>query len=375
MAGPSVSRSRLLLFVLLSAVALQLLVAGRYTLWSAVGRRGGAGGLDEATVAAALEAEAAALAALTAAAAASVQAAADAAAAAAAVASPSPTPPPLTCGPARFCAAAAWVPGTALPAFLPQLRTPAFAREWPPESGPQLVPTTPGLTALVAADNDGATRAAWGGGWRTPIVIVPSVYTEYAHTMPGWVVASLWSSFRSLYLYQRTDASAPRFAPNFGTESGVYFRFIVDHYDDLPDITVFVHMYPEAHNLRWLEWVHALRPNASFFSLSDYFIDVRAFDEVMTDSPYSFWAEQCLRNLFEDAGEPLPPGERLIVSQWCCAEVFASREMIRRRPKAVYEKILRRIGTPPGLCHLGAPARTDMYHRIEDPRWLAGEER
>lgn len=236
------------------------------------------------------------------------------------------------------------------------------------------MPMTPGLNYLIRHDNDLEQRARWGGKWRTPVVIVPSVYREYDETVPGWVVSSLWSSFRSLYLYQRTDEAAPRYAPNFGTESGVYYRFIVDHYDALPDFMVFVHMYPEAHNERWLQWVHAMRDNLTFSSLNDFFVEERLFSEVMLGSPWSFFAEQCLRDIFEDVGATLPAKEPLLANGWCCAQVMASRDQIRKRPKAVYEKILRRIGTPPGLCHLGAPMRKDTWYDSADPSQFSGEE-
>ena len=274
------------------------------------------------------------------------------------------TDEPEGCGYGRYCELAKWNPGDPLPEYVARPHA-SFETEWPPEHGPESVKTTRGLTHLLNRENDEAVRKEWGGRWRTPVVIVPAVFSELDDKIPGWYVSSLWSKFRSLYLYQRRYPDLPRFAPNYGTESGVYYRFIVDHYENLPDITVFVHSYPEAHNLQWLEWVHALRPNATFASLSDFFVEQRAFDEMMEgengENPYLFFAEQCLRDIFEDIGSPLPAGERLTANQWCCAQVIASREQIRRHPKAVYERILQRVGTPPGLCHLGAPPRTDTY--------------
>jgi hypothetical protein len=277
------------------------------------------------------------------------------------------TPPHEPAPAERYSELSKWRVGDPLPPYVGRPSA-GWAQEWPPEHGPASVPSSPGLLHLLTRDNDEAVRARdYGGRWRTPVVVVPAVYNELDETVPGWYVASLWSGFRSLYLYQRRDPDAPRYAPNFGTESGVYYRFIVDHYDDLPDVTVFVHSYPEAHNEQWLEWVHALRPNATYASMTHhiFFVTARAFDEIFAgeggENPFMFQGEQCLRDIFDDAGAPLPPRARLIANQYCCAQVVVSRDQIRARPKAAYEKILRRIGTPPGLCHLGAPPRTDTF--------------
>jgi hypothetical protein len=68
------------------------------------------------------------------------------------------------------------------------------------------------------------------------VVIVPAVYREWDDgRWPDW------TKDRTVYLYQRTNSSAPRYCQNTGFEAGVYLRFIVDFYDDLPDRTIFVH--------------------------------------------------------------------------------------------------------------------------------------
>lgn len=67
------------------------------------------------------------------------------------------------------------------------------------------------------------------------VIIIPAVYREWDDGWPDWTQG------REIFLYQRTNASAPNFAPNYGLEGGVYLKYLVDHYDDLPDIMVFVH--------------------------------------------------------------------------------------------------------------------------------------
>ena len=48
--------------------------------------------------------------------------------------------------------------------------------------------------------------------------------------------------------------------PNVGYEAGVYLRFVMDHYDDLPEQMAFIQDQPEMHNRQWLEWIQCLLP-------------------------------------------------------------------------------------------------------------------
>ena len=70
-------------------------------------------------------------------------------------------------------------------------------------------------------------------------VIVPSVYKEWELGMPDWMTsAKIQQQYGfSTFLYQKLDPNAPNFiAKNRGTEAGVYLRYVVDHYENLPDI-------------------------------------------------------------------------------------------------------------------------------------------
>ena len=72
--------------------------------------------------------------------------------------------------------------------------------------------------------------------WNTSLVVVPAVYREWGYPVrpPHWLAAQAL-----VYQYQRLNASAKCFAENVAFESGVYLRFIVDHYHALPAHTVF----------------------------------------------------------------------------------------------------------------------------------------
>ena len=82
------------------------------------------------------------------------------------------------------------------------------------------------------------TKSATPSPWPKPIVIVPAVWHEWDGGRPPWATDS--SLPWTVFVYQRHDPAAPLFAPNFGYEGAIYLRFIVDHYDTLPNFTAFV---------------------------------------------------------------------------------------------------------------------------------------
>jgi hypothetical protein len=67
--------------------------------------------------------------------------------------------------------------------------------------------------------------------------VVASVYREWGQTPapPAWLTAQ-----HPVWLYQRLTNAAACYAPNRGFESGIYLRFIVEHYESLPAVMVFV---------------------------------------------------------------------------------------------------------------------------------------
>jgi hypothetical protein len=194
--------------------------------------------------------------------------------------------------------------------------------------------------------------------WRTPVVVVPSAYDELTADTPGYLLHLLDSPRASLYMYQRLEPDSARYAHNVGYETGLYLRFVVDHYDDLPEVVVMVHGIPDAHNPDWLRWVGCLRPNMTFTSLNTEWVDRAVQGDAAVESfePYQLWVEQCMRDVIELAtGAPHPPGARIPLRTYCCAQFAVHSSVIRRRPKAVWQELYARFGEPPGVCHRGAP--------------------
>ena len=93
-------------------------------------------------------------------------------------------------------------------------------------------------------------------------VVVPAVYKEWTANTPEvsiicfyeyylntriYIINMQWATSEKIqaqhnftvFMYQKLDPSKSNYVVNRGSEGGVYLRYIVDHYDDLPDIMVY----------------------------------------------------------------------------------------------------------------------------------------
>ncbi|KAF2848214.1 hypothetical protein T440DRAFT_481058 [Plenodomus tracheiphilus IPT5] len=150
-----------------------------------------------------------------------------------------------------------------------------------------------------------------------------------------------------LVIYEVDNPNAENKVPkNKGREAMVYLTYIIDHYDDLPDTTIFMHAHRHAwHNNILLgldagamikrlnhervarmgymnvrchhdpgcpDWIHMDRPGGDF----DFF---HKPEEI-------YWR----RNIWEEIhpGAPIPPS----ISGICCAQFAVSRQRIREVP-------------------------------------------
>ena len=82
---------------------------------------------------------------------------------------------------------------------------------------------------------DDAARGARRQPWPTPIVVVVAAFNEYDPTSPPqWMHDERQLTF---YVYQRVNATAPNYSPNFGQDGGMIVQFVRDHYVNLPQYT------------------------------------------------------------------------------------------------------------------------------------------
>lgn len=93
-------------------------------------------------------------------------------------------------------------------------------------------------------------------------VLVPAVYDEYDQNIPSWLLR--WP----VWIYQRRFEDLPLFCPNYGHEGGVYLKFIVDFYDNLPEKIAFIQASPTWHFYGWEGIVRCLKPEINFTTLA-----------------------------------------------------------------------------------------------------------
>jgi hypothetical protein len=98
--------------------------------------------------------------------------------------------------------------------------------------------------------------------WNATYVVVPAVYEEYDNHDEGappelLAVMKARSDFDWIRM-QRKDPEAPHYCWNSHTEVGVYLCFVVEFYDDLPDVMIFHHADPFPHNKLFWEWAQVI---------------------------------------------------------------------------------------------------------------------
>jgi hypothetical protein len=215
-------------------------------------------------------------------------------------------------------------------------------------------------------------------------VLVPAVYKEWQHGMPEWTSLETQQKHNfSVFMYQKLDPNQPNyFEFNRGGESGIYLKYIVDHYESFPDVVMFIHAKPEQHQkkLDWFNMLSCVSPNATFMNIND--------QSWVTRSPSSWrkieqWTEQCWRDILQttwelhgDQGEflrRLPPDRDIWMSAQCCNQFVLSRDMVRKRPLKVWQDLLRIIGVQ-DACHVGEPDYENLHFFNKTGRARAGAE-
>ena len=76
--------------------------------------------------------------------------------------------------------------------------------------------------------------------WPRPVVVVPAVFNEFDAGTPDWAEPTVNDAYAVAPLYDRRDNTSQYYVPNYGFEGGAYLKFVVDYYDNLPDVMVFM---------------------------------------------------------------------------------------------------------------------------------------
>lgn len=124
------------------------------------------------------------------------------------------------------------------------------------------------------------------------------------------------------------------FSGSAGREARAYLRFILDHYDALPDRTLFLHDHQSSwHISDIVPIVRALNWSLPFANVNDI--------TAMTEISPSIWPTRYQHvvdhwaALFADELGPIPPFLRF----HCCAQFLVARERIRLRSRAFYQRL------------------------------------
>eukprot|EP01012_Entosiphon_sulcatum_P015203 TRINITY_DN20213_c0_g1_i1.p1 TRINITY_DN20213_c0_g1~~TRINITY_DN20213_c0_g1_i1.p1 ORF type:complete len:383 (+),score=39.50 TRINITY_DN20213_c0_g1_i1:103-1251(+) len=175
------------------------------------------------------------------------------------------------------------------------------------------------------------------GHWKTTKVIV--VANPAAQS--AGVTYPPWSDGRdlSVWQYQTRAPDQPYHVQNNGhaLEFAFYLRFIIDFYDRLPDITIFVHPDAFRHNPLWLHWLDCLRRDVKFVPNVPW---LRT--HIPNTTPQNSEGTRIGHaELFQIFGRPYPTSsQEPLVGYAPGAQWVFSRDTIRRYPREMYQRAL-----------------------------------
>jgi len=169
---------------------------------------------------------------------------------------------------------------------------------------------------------------------REDLELVPAMWlTKYP--------SSSWHKEFKTCVYQRHNSNERSFVFNRGFEAGIYLRYIVDHYDSLPDIVAFVQ---EDATSDIGDRLACLRTNKDWgwTPLNMFFVE---------DRDLSIWRSRgvadavhaCWYNLAADFGIVLPTADDPVVSFYCCAYFAITRKQIRLHSRKSYASAYQRV--------------------------------
>ena len=227
--------------------------------------------------------------------------------------------------------------------------------------------------------------------WRAPVALVIAHYDEWddLDEMPVWANnskdprvhpdAPTARGYTVAPMYQRRRPESPGYVPNHGYEGGVYLRFVLDHYDNLPDVAVFVQADADKigdvpSRLGKVVTRQKERGDVGYLPINVGWDG--NFEQVYFHKrdPYQEWwsetslrdVDKCWRTVAGWWGHEWPSETVPTVSGYCCNYFAASRESIRATPLATWRKAYEAL-IERGECSPGAgpvATRTDDKWQI-----------
>jgi hypothetical protein len=165
----------------------------------------------------------------------------------------------------------------------------------------------------------------------------------------------VWArKFITFCVYQRSDATRPRFSPNFGFEGGVFIQFVLEHYDNLPNQTLFLQGSMKHHNGRWAVWTRCLLPNVTYAPLTSQRLSRPRPNGQLLDGEGAYDAiiEQCWRDMLTafNRSTLMKPGRLPQVRYFGASLAVVSRGQLLKQPRSSYEMAHRMLAGGDGRC-------------------------
>ncbi|KAG2392682.1 hypothetical protein C9374_011407 [Naegleria lovaniensis] len=134
-------------------------------------------------------------------------------------------------------------------------------------------------------------------------------------------------------VYEKQDLTAPyHVEKNYGQEASAFLRYIIDHYDKLPNYMAFVHAHRSSWHIKDIVPIlkHLYWGKYEYVSLNPDKFTYHSAGNQNYDRVKKYWS-----HLFEESFGKMPP----VIYNWCCASFVVSRERVLRNSKSFYEKI------------------------------------
>ena len=213
-------------------------------------------------------------------------------------------------------------------------------------------------------------------------VVVPAVYKEWHEKIPDWMNETFKLKYNfTTFLYQKLYPDQPNYiVMNRGCENGAYYRYIIDHYYNFPDVAIFVHANPHHHRDNWLDLVGCISPNATYMSLNSQSYCRESFNGLW--AKYAIWLEQCMRDTLRiiwnvngtiTFNDLLPVNKPIRMCVCVSQQFFISRDMIHKRPLSTWEKLFQILANQT-QCHAGDPDYENLYAFNRSSRLEVGPE-
>ena len=217
--------------------------------------------------------------------------------------------------------------------------------------------------------------------WPTRIVAVIAAHGRPRQHFPN-------SSQVTFIVYQRRWPAEPFYSPNIGFEGGVHIQFIYEHYDDLPDQTVFLTDDTSSHNSKAVHWLGCLRPEANYAPFTLIRLKQKGLYTPGEGHRRAAVVEQCWRNVLDVFGAAdsradcarmladhkswgrggcvLAPRARPRLAYYQGSYFMASAALLRRHRREVYARAHALFAGGDGRCHTGELQWDRLYSNRTD---------